>query len=174
MTGISPATGDATSEQAPTETNVLADRLRITLIRLGRQLRRQDPPGLNITLYSALAALAYKGELALGELADFEHVPSSAATRIADKLEHAGYAVRKPNPNDRRGVNLAITPQGRRIVETRRNQGNAWLAERLAGLSADQQRALADALDVLDVVVLWDDGNQVDSAAQALAGKETR
>ncbi|MBO0816924.1 MAG: hypothetical protein J2P30_17505, partial [Actinobacteria bacterium] len=36
----------------------LADRLRLGLVRLSRQLRRQDPPGLSVTLYSALAAVA--------------------------------------------------------------------------------------------------------------------
>ncbi|MHB1592594.1 MAG: MarR family winged helix-turn-helix transcriptional regulator [Streptosporangiaceae bacterium] len=163
---------------SPAEMNALADRLRVTLIRLGRQLRRQDPPGLHIALYSALATVACRGELALGELAEAEHVPSSAATRIADKLELAGYAIRKPNPRDRRGVNLAITPAGRQIVDERRRQGNAWLAGRLMRLDDYQRRALAGALDVLDTVLLFDDDAQAvpgsSEAAAELTGKESR
>jgi DNA-binding MarR family transcriptional regulator len=136
----------------PASTAALAERLRLTLVRLGRRVRRDDPPGLSITLYSALAVVAESGELAIGELADAERVPSSAATRIADKLEEAGWVTRRPNPQDRRGVNLAVTAAGQRLVEDRRKRGNAWLATRLAGLTPAQQQTLADALDVLDTM----------------------
>jgi DNA-binding MarR family transcriptional regulator len=132
---------------------MLADRLRLTLVRLGRQIRRQDPPGLSIALYSALATVADHGELAIGELAEAEGVPSSAATRIADRLEEAGCVIRRPNPRDRRGVNLAITGEGRRLVRERQDRGNAWLAARLAGLSLAQRQTLADALGVLDAAL---------------------
>ncbi|MBO0776216.1 MAG: MarR family transcriptional regulator, partial [Actinobacteria bacterium] len=133
---------------------VLADRLRLALVRLGRELRRQDPPGLSIALYSALATLADRGELAIGELAEAEGVPSSAATRIADRLEEAGCVARRPNPRDRRGVNLALTAAGRRLVASRRVRGNAWLASRLAELPRPQRETLAEALGVLDTAVL--------------------
>lgn len=174
MTVPTPAAKAPPLRQASAEIAALADRLRVTIIRLSRQLRRQDAPGLHITLYSALATLAYRGELALGELAEAEHVPSSAATRIADKLEKAGYAVRKPNPLDRRGVNLAITTEGQRVVSTRRRQGNAWLADRMARLDDSQRAVLADALDILNAVVIGDDGPPVLSSSATDPGKETR
>lgn len=135
---------------------VLAERVRLTLVRLGRRFRRDDPPGLSITLYSALAVVADHGELAIRELAAAEGVPSSAATRIADRLEEAGWVIRRPNPQDRRGVNLAITTAGQRLVAEQRRRGNAWLAARLASLTPAQRRTLADALGVLDEVVTWD------------------
>jgi len=135
---------------APDDPVVLADRLRRTLVRLVRQFRRQDPPGLSIALHSALATVAGRGELAIGELAAIEGVPSSAATRMADRLEEAGCVVRRPNPRDRRGVILTITAEGRRLVEERQARGNAWLAGRLAGLTPAQRAALAEALGVLD------------------------
>lgn len=135
----------------------LAERVRLTLVRMGRRFRRDDPPGLSITLYSALAAVAEHGELAVGELAAAEGVPSSAATRIADRLEESGWVTRRPNPQDRRGVYLVITVTGRQLVEDQRRRGNAWLAARLAGLSSAQRQTLAAALDVLDATVAWGD-----------------
>jgi len=137
----------------------LAERLRLTLVRLGRQLRRDDPPGLTITLYSALSTVVDHGELAIGELAEAEGVPASAATRIADRLEQAGLVTRRANPHDRRGVNVAGTAEGRRLVEDRRQRGNAWLAARLAGLTPEQRQTLADALGVLDAAVSPDGGS---------------
>lgn len=161
---------DATGRAATADTAVLADRLRLALVRLGRELRRQDPPGLTVTLYSALATIADRGELAIGELAEAEGVPSSAATRIADRLEQAGYVARRPNPRDRRGVNLAITAEGRRLVEDRRTRGNAWLAGRLAELVPAQLGTLAEALAVLDSAVLREDREE---KARAAAGAVT-
>lgn len=146
---------------SPADPAELAERARLTLVRLGRQVRREDPPDLSITLYSALTVVAQRGEMAVGELADAEGLPSSAATRIADKLEEAGLVARRPNPQDRRGVNLAITAEGLRLVEDQRRRGNAWLATRLASLTPSQRQLLADALDVLDMAVPLDGGSLV-------------
>jgi DNA-binding MarR family transcriptional regulator len=157
--------GHAEGTAVAADPAVLAERLRLTIVRLGRQLRRDDPPGLTITLYSALSALADQGELAVGELAEAEGVPASAATRIADRLE--GWLARKPNPRDRRGVNLALTAAGRRLVADRRQRGNAWLAARLAGLPQAQRQSLADALGVLNAAVAWYDASPAGDAAKA-------
>lgn len=141
----------------PRDPTALADRLRVTMVRLGRQLRRQDPPVPNITLYSALATVADHGELAIGELAAAEHLPSSAASRIADRLEEAGWVCRHPNPQDRRGVNLSVTAEGQRLIEQRRTQGNAWLTARLVRLTPSQHCTLSEALCLLEALVLGDD-----------------
>lgn len=165
MADDSAAAHDAADLAAAADPAVLADRLRLALVRLGRELRRQDPPGLSITLYSALATIADRGELAIGELAEAEGVPSSAATRIADRLEDTGHVARQPNPRDRRGVNLAITAEGRRLVDNRRTRGNAWLASRLAELAPAQRGTLAEALDVLDSAVLRDEKTRAATGA---------
>ncbi len=131
----------------------LAGRLRMAMVRLGRQLRRQDPPGPSITLYSALATIAAQGELSIGDLAEAERLPSSAATRLADKLEEAGLVERRRNPADRRGVNLTVTAGGQALLDDHREQGNIWLARRLAGLSRSQRATLAEALGVLEALL---------------------
>lgn len=158
----------------PGDPAALADRLRVTMVRLGRRLRRQDPPGLNITLYSALATVADHGELAIGELADAEHLPSSAATRIADRLEEAGCVARRPNSQDRRGVNLSITAEGRRLVEERRGQGSAWLADRLARLTLPQHRTLSEALGLLEGLVPGEDEPAGGPPADVMTEERTR
>lgn len=150
------ATDLATSSASFTDSVAIADRLRVTMIRLGRQLRHQDPPDISITLYSALATVADRGELAIGELADSEHLPSSAATRIADRLEEAGCLLRRQNPQDRRGVNLSITKKGQQLVDQRRQQGNAWLADRIGRLTPLQCQTISEALSLLEMLVLDD------------------
>jgi DNA-binding MarR family transcriptional regulator len=169
-----PGTAPAAGLTAPGDTSVLADRLRLALVRLSRELRRQDPPGLSVTLYSALATIADRGDLGIGELAEAEGVPPSAATRIADRLEETGLLARQRNPRDRRGVNLAITAEGRALVDNRRARGNAWLASRLSELTPAQRGRLAEALDMLDSAVLRDEKTRAATGAVGAAAEGGR
>jgi DNA-binding MarR family transcriptional regulator len=157
VTPISPAP-DGGAEQVPesTDPGPLASRLRVAMTHLGRQLRHQDPPGMSATQHLALATIAKRGEMAIGDLAEAERLPSSAATRLADRLEEAGLVARKRDPNDRRGVLVTITEAGRRVMEERRRLGNAWLAGRLSRLSPAQLASLAEALGLIEQVVLAD------------------
>jgi len=130
--------------------NVLAGRLRLSMIRLSRQLRRHEPSALTIAQLSALATVARSGPLGVGQLAEIEGLPSPAATRLADKLEEAGLVTRRANPTDRRGVHLVATAEGAALLARRENVGNAWLAERLGALSMPDRLALERAVAVLE------------------------
>ena len=149
----------------PATTPALANDLRVAVGRLTRKLRQQDPPGLTITHYAALATVADRGEMAIGELAEVEHLPSSAATRLADSLERAGYVRRRANPSDRRGVNLSVTPEGRRVIERRRGQVNEWLQGRLSLMTSDDLAAIARTVELIETMML--------AAPTASAGTES-
>jgi DNA-binding MarR family transcriptional regulator len=120
------------------------------MVRLSRQLRRMDPNELTITQFSALATVVRSGPLGIGQLAEIEGLPSPAATRLADKLEEAGLVTRRPNPADRRGVQLAATTKGVKLLERRARIGNAWLAKQLSALSQDDRLAVERAVSVLE------------------------
>ncbi len=128
----------------------LADRLRLSMIRLSRQLRRYDPSELTIAQLSLLASVVRAGPIGVGHLAEIEGLPSPAVTRLADKLEEAGLVTRRSNPADRRGVHLVATDQGERLLVRRREAGNAWLGEHLRALSEADHLALERAVGVLE------------------------
>ncbi len=136
--------------EEPVELPALAGRLRLSMIRFGRQLRRHDPPELSIAQVSGLASVVHAGPLGVGQLAELEGLPSPAATRLADKLEAAGLVVRQANPADRRGVQVVATQAGTDLLARRARAGDAWLAERLAALSESDRRALERAVAVLE------------------------
>ena len=64
--------------------------------------------GLNATDSECLRHLFFKGMATPSELARQTGLTSGAATAMLDRLEKAGFIVRQPNPNDRRGT--LITP----------------------------------------------------------------
>ena len=134
----------------PSAPHVLAGRLRLSMVRLSRQLRRMDPSELTIAQFSALATVVRHGPLGIGQLAEIEGLPSPAATRLADKLEIAGLVARKMNPADRRGVQLVATQEGTELLERRARIGNAWLAEHLSALGKADRLAVERAVTVLE------------------------
>ena len=154
-----PACGTAAEPAGELDASSLtreAERLRVAMIKLRRQLHRQDSPGLSVALYSALATVVLREELSIGDLAEAEHLPASAATRIVDRLQEAGLVERRPNPRDRRGINVASSPEGRRLLDERRRTANVWLAQRLGRLTAQQRATVGGALDVIEGALLGD------------------
>jgi len=141
---------DTASDGAAGASHVLAGRLRLSMVRLTRQLRRLDPSDLTITQISALATVVSSGALNVGRLAEIERLPSPAATRLADILEDAGLISRQANPADRRSVQLVATPAGSALIARRTRVGDAWLAERLGALSETDRRAIERAVAVLE------------------------
>ena len=137
---------------AATTTNpaALAGRLRLSATRLARVLRRQADIGLSPSQLTALATIDHHGPMTLGALAEHERVAPPTITKVAAKLEAAGYVRRIGDPTDGRVSRVSTTPEGVALLDESRRRKDAWLAARLAQLDADQRQRLAAALDVLE------------------------
>ena len=76
---------------------------------------------------------------------------SSGTTKRLDKLEAAGLVAREPDPNDRRGTLIALTDQGRALVDQVTGPHLANEARLLAPLSAEEREQLAALLRTLNL-----------------------
>jgi DNA-binding MarR family transcriptional regulator len=128
-------------------------RTRLAVLRLARRLRQQAFPGITPSQQSALAAIEARGPLTLGALAAFENVRPPSITRIVAALEAEGWVERTTDPDDRRVTSVQVSARGRKELRRIREERNAWLAERLAGLDDDERRILEDALPVLERLI---------------------
>jgi len=133
---------------------LLAQRLRLAMMRMGRYLRRQDDATLTLAQLSTLATLESCGPLTLGELAEAERVQSPTMTRLVDKLEAVGLISRMEDANDRRVVRVKITAAGIDLVNERRSRGDAFLAKQLSILEPEELSVLADAVDILEKLLV--------------------
>lgn len=132
----------------------LATTLRDVIMRLNRRLRQSRPVGdLTITQVSVLNGLELAGALTPRELAESERVQPPTMTKIVAKLEERGLVQRTPHPTDGRQVILAATEAGRTVVQEHRRARDAWLAQRLAALTADERETLRRAAGLLDRLV---------------------
>jgi DNA-binding MarR family transcriptional regulator len=128
----------------------VASRLRLAVMRLSRRLRQHAPVGITQSQLSALATIVVEGRVTLSGLADAERVQPPSITRLVDVLVAQGYATRTPSAEDRRVAWVAPTPAGRALIESVRRQRDAYLAQRLRNLSAEDRAVLARAAVLLE------------------------
>jgi DNA-binding MarR family transcriptional regulator len=136
----------ATTSRAPQ----LASRLRLAVARTARRLRQEAGGGLSPTLSAALASIDHHGPLTPSELADRERIKRPTATRLIASLEQDGLVARTSDPSDGRSSLIATTPEGRDLMRTLRTRKDAYLARRLAKLTAGERETLARAADLLE------------------------
>lgn len=106
-------------DPAPTTTPTRDEGvLLFALIELGAQLqdRLEDAlrsVELSLAKYGVLTTLAEEGKsMPLSELAARQKCVRSNITQLVDRLEADGLVRREPDPEDRRSVRAAITPEG--------------------------------------------------------------
>lgn len=130
-----------------------AERLRTTLARLVRTMRREHSDGHGPLFHAALITVLARGPLPQGDLAAAERVASPTMTRVVDRLEEAGFVERTPSPDDARVRLVSITDAGRDYLRESRDERSRWLADRLAQLVPADRVAIAGALDALEHLV---------------------
>jgi DNA-binding MarR family transcriptional regulator len=99
--------------------------------------------------FDVLAALRRAGapyELSPGRLLRETLVTSGTMTNRVDRLAARGLVERYPDPDDRRGVIVRLTPDGKAAVDGALDALLAAESELLADLPANQQRDLANLL----------------------------
>lgn len=128
----------------------LASRLRLAVTRLARRLRTQLPGELSPSQLATLSTVERQGPLTLGELSTAERVKPPTMTRIVSCLEEQGLVTRTVDRSDRRVARVEATPAGLRFLDRSRRQKDAYLAERLRTLDADDRAALERAAGVLE------------------------
>jgi len=136
----------------------LATAMRISVSRLARRLRveRLGLGGTETVLsdiqLAALAALERHESMTPGELAEHEKVQPPSMTRVIAVLEERGLVRRAAHPTDRRQVVLTVTPEGRDLVQRVRRRREAWLAQRLQELTAEEREVLQAAAPILEKI----------------------
>lgn len=108
--------------------------------------------GLEFWEFDVLATLRRSGaphELSPGALLKTAMVTSGAITNRVDRMEAKGLVERRPDPADRRGVLIRLTPAGLALIDDLMPKHIANERRLLADLAAEDRRQLGDLLRVL-------------------------
>jgi DNA-binding MarR family transcriptional regulator len=96
--------------------------------------------------YRALVVLASRGPQRVGDLAGFLDVTPSTAGRMCDRLVRKGLIRRHRARQDRRAVQVSITPAGRKVVAEATARRRELIAAILGRLPPAEQPVVARAL----------------------------
>ncbi len=126
---------DDFAEQTP-DANILATEAVMNTIRtadmaferIGRLLR---PLGVSAAGGLVLGQLRDHGPMSPSELGERLIVTRATVTGLLDSLERRGLVARSANPDDRRGLSVAITPTGLTVIQQVRTiihgRETAWM-----------------------------------------------
>jgi DNA-binding MarR family transcriptional regulator len=142
----------------------LVARLSMSVTRLARVLRQQEPSRSRPATAAALATIVTQGPISLGDLAAAERVSPSTITKIVSALEADGVIERVIDPDDRRVHRVQLSKRGRRDIDVYRSKRNAWLSEQLTMLDDDAFTRVVDAVDVLEQLTASEGGDPVSRA----------
>jgi DNA-binding MarR family transcriptional regulator len=132
-----------------------AARLAELLTSASRRLRRGvaaqlAPLGLTFAQARAMRLIAAPGCcLRMADIASRLDVVPRSATSLVDGLETAGLVTRRPDPHDRRSVLVALTDEGRRLLDGLDTARRATAEELFAPLGAGDRAELLRLLTAL-------------------------
>lgn len=113
---------------------------------LRRTFSEHDLDASSFDVLATLRRSAPPHRLTPGELMRSSMVTSGAITQRLDRLQARGLVARTPNELDGRGVLVALTDDGRALIDQALPDHIDTENRLLAGLSPAQRDALADAL----------------------------
>lgn len=108
-----------------------------------------EPLELELFEYDVLSTLLRQGEpfsLSATQLSRQSELSTGAMTNRIDRLESKGLVRRLPDPDDRRGVRVALTGSGRRVVEAAIQRRLSAADRSLSSITREEQDFLAGLL----------------------------
>ncbi|MGX7677424.1 MarR family winged helix-turn-helix transcriptional regulator [Jatrophihabitans sp. DSM 45814] len=137
------------SQQSSDTASVL---LALRKLLLGTEHHRRSlakTMGVGTIELAVMGHLHESGELTPKDIGDRLGVTTGSTTAILDRIEQAGYLVRKPNPYDRRSVILSLTPNGELAIAAAIETQAAQLTAALAGTGYENLEGMATALNAV-------------------------
>lgn len=137
----------------------------IRIMALYRAFLRQatealEPLELELWEYDVLSALRRQGKpfsLPATRLARETDLSAGAMTNRIDRLEARGLVKRSPDETDRRSVNVALTADGRQLIDKAIQHRLDAASDSLQGISTAEQKQLADLLRAVVLGTMVDD-----------------
>lgn len=115
---------------------------------------RQGITGMQVAQYRTLGILLREGTpLPMSELGKRLYISKPYMTVLVDQLIRDGHARRIPDPDDRRVINIAITPAGSRHLKQAASLYKETIMETLSNLNHDDLEDLCTSLEKIRSII---------------------
>ncbi|EUB97044.1 transcriptional regulator, MarR family [Rhizobium sp. CF080] len=122
-----------------------------SVLLLGRRLRAARAEGsVSLSTIAMLATLHRLGPMPAWRLAQEERLQPQSVTRIVAAMERDGFISRSRSEQDRREIELALTPHGRKVLSEDIRSRRAWLEKAIeASLGDEERETLMEASQIM-------------------------
>jgi DNA-binding MarR family transcriptional regulator len=139
----------ARCDASPVDLGVLFSdlvRLETDLWGLVDQRLRRDHE-LPLSWFEPMQVMDRVSDCRVADIAEALSITVGGASKLVDRIEHAGWCGRAPNPNDARSSVLALSRAGRRVLDAAQGSFDDELATRLAAaLSPERLTSFASTV----------------------------
>jgi DNA-binding MarR family transcriptional regulator len=131
-------------------TEVVREWAKVFMHRSGRDFKRfMDETNLSFSQISVLMGLMHGGNSGVSDIGDQLGVSNAAASQAVDRLVQLGMIERTEDPEDRRAKRLALTSEGRALIEKGIEARVKWIEGITNTLTPEQQNMIISALTLL-------------------------
>ena len=90
-----------------------------------------------------------KGVISVSDLAEARQISRPAVSQAINALVEKGLVARQQSKDDRRFVQLELTPAGTEMINTIFGTTRAWMMEKMANFSMEEIETLMKAMEIL-------------------------
>lgn len=135
---LAPPTDDQLVDAVLSASRVLVAIAARSLAEVGEEV--------TLTQYRSLVVLASRGPQGVAALAEAVAVTPPTASRMCDRLVRKRLVTRRSDRRDRRQVRIALSPSGRRLVDTVTARRRTEIEQLVAAIPASSRGGVVDAL----------------------------
>lgn len=139
---------DSSSQQAEALYEAVNQLIRVHQFRDRESICHHN---VSVAQCYALETLVKHGPLRLQALADEMYLDKSTASRVVDSLLRKQYVLKVLDPNDKRAVQLSLTPEGEALYATIRGELVAEEASLIEGLPPEVVEGALTLLNKLTI-----------------------
>jgi DNA-binding MarR family transcriptional regulator len=117
--------------------------------------------GVSSAEYNCLLQFFGQSEIGMKELGERLDITPGGVTRIITGLEEKGIVERRIDPEDRRGINVILTPEGARIVQNIRQASLDLHAEIIESIEPGNRESVIAAMEqLIEAMNSWLESNR--------------
>ena len=116
------------------------------------EMRCRGSLELSVPQFRVLAFISRNEGASLLEVARHMGLTPPSTSRLVDNLIERDLMTRTGHPDDRRRVRLAVTTQGRTILQTSTDETVSYLASKLSSADTDNREVINRAVEVLRTI----------------------
>ena len=135
-----------------TTINRILENMFLVMLVIHKKILKMDLNGIpdNLTrLHMAVMGGLSQTSLTMSELAKTLMMTKPQLTHVVDTLVSSGIVERRPDENDRRVINLALTAKGRVLLDEGKQKIKENIKIKLAALTPEELSEMSAALETL-------------------------